>query len=59
MHSAPGNSLKSTRRRALATHWFGDDVTYNNKPQETDPPYRGEGLVHGGSMECESFPKVR
>lgn len=58
-HSAPGNSLKSTRRRALATHWIGDDITYNDKPQETDPPYRGEGLVHGGSMECESFPRVR
>ena len=58
-HSAPGNSLKSTRRRALATHWIGDDITYNDKPQETDPPYRGEGLVHGGSMECETFPRVR
>lgn len=58
-HSAPGNTLKSTRRRALATHWLGDDITYNDKPQETDPPYRGEGLVHGGSMECMSFPRVR
>ena len=58
-HSAPGNSLKTTRRRALATHWIGDDITYNDKPQETDPPYRGEGLIHGGSMECETFPRVR
>ena len=58
-HSAPGNSLESARRRALSTNWIGDDITYNDKPQETDPPYRGEGLVHGGSMECESFPRVR
>ncbi len=58
-HSAPGNSLKTTRRRALATHWIGDDITYNDKPQETDPPYRGEGLAHGGSMECDSFRRVR
>ena len=58
-HSAPGNNLKTTRRRALATHWIGDDITYNDKPQETDPPYRGEGLVHGGTMECETFPRVR
>ena len=58
-HSAPGNTLKSTRRRALATHWIGDDIRYNDKPQETDPPYRGENLTHGGSMECESFPRVR
>ena len=58
-HSAPGNSLKTSRRRALATHWIGDDVTYNNKLHETDPPYRGERLVHGGSMECATFPRVR
>ena len=58
-HSAPGNTLEATRRRALATHWIGDDITYNDKPQETDPPYRGENLVHGGSMACESFPRVR
>jgi len=58
-HSAPGNSLESTRRRALATHWIGDDIRYNDKPQETDPPYRGEGLVHGGSMACDSFVQVR
>lgn len=58
-HSAPGNSLESTRRRALSTLWFGDDVRYNDKPQECDPPYRGENLVHGGSMECETFPRVR
>jgi ectoine hydroxylase-related dioxygenase (phytanoyl-CoA dioxygenase family) len=58
-HSAPGNSLEATRRRALSTCWLGDDITYNNKSQETDPPNRGEGLVHGGSMECTSFPKVR
>ena len=58
-HSAPGNTMKSTRRRALATHWIGDDITYNDKPQETDPPYRGEGLVHGGSMACDTFVKVR
>ena len=58
-HSAPGNRPGTTRRRALATHWIGDDITYNDKPQETDPPYRGENLRHGGSMECRTFPRVR
>ena len=58
-HFGPGNTLPSTRRRALATHWFGDDVRYNDKAQETDPPYRGENLVHGGSMECETFVRIR
>lgn len=58
-HFGPGNTLPSTRRRALATHWFGDDVRYNDKAQETDPPYCGENLVHGGSMECDTFVRVR
>ena len=57
-HSAPGNNLKTSRRRALATHWIGDDITYNDKPHETDPPYRGENLFHGGSMECATFPRI-
>ena len=58
-HCAPGNSLKSTRRRALSTCWFGEDVTYNDKPQECDPPTRGENLIPGGSMACETFRRVR
>ena len=58
-HSAPGNSLTSTRRRALSTCWFGDDITYNDKPQECDPQYRGENLMPGGSMECETFRRMR
>ena len=57
-HSAPGNHL-STRRAAMSTSWLGDDVTYHNVPQQTDPPDRGENLIEGGSMECESFRRVR
>ena len=57
-HSAPGNSLQALRRRALATHWIGDDVRFNNKPHSLDPPHRA-GLTHGGRMECKLFPRVR
>jgi ectoine hydroxylase-related dioxygenase (phytanoyl-CoA dioxygenase family) len=57
-HSAPGNSTKSLRRRALATHWIGDDIRFNNKPQTLDPPNK-VGLVHGESMENEEFIRVR
>ncbi len=57
-HSAPGNTL-DRRRAALSTNWTGDDVTYYNMPQQSDPPYRGEGLVDGGSITCETFPLVR
>ena len=57
-HFAPGNTLQQ-RRRTMSTHWAGDDITYDDKPYQTDPYYRGEGLVPGGSIECESFPRVR
>lgn len=57
-HSAPGN-LGATRRRALSTSWFGDDVTYNEIPSGTGPTSRGENLVQGGPMTCASFPRVR
>lgn len=58
LHSAPGNT-RNQRRGAFSTNWLGDDVTYNDIKQRCDPPHRGENLVHGGSMECESFPRVR
>ncbi len=57
-HSAPGNTL-DRRRAALSTNWAGDDVTYNDMPQTSDPAQRGEGLVHGGPITCETFPLVR
>ena len=57
-HSAPGNSLASLPRKALATHWIGDDIRYNDKPHTIDPPDR-ENLSHGDSFECELFPRVR
>ena len=57
-HSAPGNHL-GTRRGALSTSWLGDDVTYHDVPQETDPPDRGENLKEGDWMECDTFPRVR
>ena len=57
-HSAPGNP-SSRRRCAYSTNWAGDDVTFNDIPQDTDPPYRGETLVQGGPIVCESFPRIR
>jgi len=58
IHAAPGN-FRDSRRAALSTNWLGDDITYNDIPQQMDPPYRGENLVHGGKIECPSFPRVR
>ena len=56
-HSAPGN-FRKTRRRAICTHWFGDDARYDDKPWPCDPDERGEGLTHGGPLECATFPRV-
>ena len=57
-HGAPGNP-SSQRRAALSTSWFGDDVTYKEIPEGTGPTSRGENLVPGGPMVCETFPRVR
>ena len=35
LHGAPGNSL-STRRRALAMRWVGDDATFIAKREPSD-----------------------
>jgi len=58
LHSAPGNHLNN-RRAAFSTNWVGDDVTYSDMAQTSDPHTRGENLVDGGSIECKTFPRVR
>ncbi len=57
-HSAPGNLQRRRRRRAICTHWFGDDARFDDKPWECGPDERGENLVHGGPLECPTFPRV-
>lgn len=57
-HSAPGNHL-NRRRAALSLNFAGDDVTYFDIPQEPDPPVRGEGLINGDPITCETFPLLR
>ena len=56
-HSAPGNMQKKNRRRVICTHWFGDDARFDDKSWLCSPNERGENLVHGGSLECETFPR--
>ena len=58
-HSAPGNTLNLPRRRALATHWIGDDIRFNNKPHSLGPEIDRTALVHGGTFESEEFIRVR
>ena len=56
-HSAPGNLQRRNRRRAICTHWFGDDARYADKSSECNPDERGENLVDGGPLECATFPR--
>ena len=58
-HSAPGNTVDSPRRRALATHWIGDDIRFNNKAHSLGPEIDRTSLVHGGRFENEEFIRVR
>lgn len=57
VHGAPGN-LSSTRRRALATRWTGDDARYCVRPGEVGFPISDPGLAHGDIMDCDMFPVV-
>ncbi len=57
LHASRGNASSATRRRALSVWLAGDDVTFHRRkynPQNYDPP----GLVEGGPIDCEQFPRV-
>jgi ectoine hydroxylase-related dioxygenase (phytanoyl-CoA dioxygenase family) len=59
LHEAPGNDL-TTRRRAVSLRWLGDDARFATRPWPTSPPYPGNGLVPGGSLDGDDrFPLVR
>ncbi len=67
VHGASGNASTSTRRRALATRWFGDGVTYDPRPntflscidklgiKEADSI---NSLNAGGLINCDFFPRI-
>ena len=56
LHNAPGNATDMPRR-ALATRFCGDDVTY--RPEGSfQPLIREPDLVSGEPLECDLFPRV-
>ena len=55
VHGSQGNSSTTTRRRALATRWFGDDVVYRDLPY-TMPLPPGHGLEDGQPFGGPLFP---
>ncbi len=56
VHGSAGNRSTTTRRRALATRWYGDDVIYRDLPH-TMPLPPGHGLVDGDRLSGEVFPR--
>ena len=57
VHGASGNRQGSTRRRALATRWCGDDCRY--KPEgSVQPLIRDPGIASGAPMDCDLFPRI-
>jgi ectoine hydroxylase-related dioxygenase (phytanoyl-CoA dioxygenase family) len=57
VHGSGGNTSTTTRRRALATRWFGDDVVYRDLPY-TMPLPPGHGLRDGEPFDGPMFPRV-
>lgn len=66
VHGAPGNLSASSRRRALATRWFGDDVRWNGerdnfmariKKANSDFPYPDQ-LKDGDPVSGDIFPMI-
>jgi ectoine hydroxylase-related dioxygenase (phytanoyl-CoA dioxygenase family) len=55
VHGSAGNSSTTTRRRAIATRWFGDDVVYRDLPY-TMPLPPGHGLTDGEPFGGPLFP---
>jgi ectoine hydroxylase-related dioxygenase (phytanoyl-CoA dioxygenase family) len=55
VHGSQGNRSATTRRRALATRWLGDDVVYRDLPY-TMPLPPGHGLEDGDPFRGDLFP---
>jgi ectoine hydroxylase-related dioxygenase (phytanoyl-CoA dioxygenase family) len=58
VHGAPGNSSKSTRRRAVALRYTGDDATFTRRDGYMSPPFEDVTLAPGAPMDSEHFPVV-
>ncbi len=57
VHGSLGNQSTTTRRRALATRWYGDDVVYRDLPH-TMPLPPAHGLDDGDHLGGPVFPLV-
>ena len=56
VHGAPGNASRTTRRRAIAARFTGDDARYAKRDGPMAPPFPEVTLKPGDMMDCPSFP---
>jgi len=56
VHGAPGNTSKTSRRRAFAARFTGDDVTFVRRKGEMSPPFPEVKLEEGSAIDCPTFP---
>lgn len=57
VHGSRGNSSPTTRRRAIASRWVGEDVIYDPKPHTMPLPPQ-HGLEPGDKLGGPIFPTV-
>lgn len=57
VHGSAGNTSRSTRRRAMASRWVGDDVVYAPR-RHTMPLPPGHGLEPGDHLGGAMFPTL-
>ncbi|MGF1596112.1 MAG: phytanoyl-CoA dioxygenase family protein [Acidimicrobiales bacterium] len=57
VHGSSGNRSRTTRRRALASRWAGDDVVYDPRPHTMPIPPK-HGLEPGEHLGGPIFPLV-
>ena len=58
IHGAPGNASPSTRRRAIAMRFTGDDARFARRDGYMSPPFEDVTLEPGALMDSETFPVV-
>jgi ectoine hydroxylase-related dioxygenase (phytanoyl-CoA dioxygenase family) len=58
VHGAPGNASSSTRRRAVAMRFTGDDGRFTRRDGYMSPPFEEVKLAIGAPMDSEHFPVV-
>ena len=58
VHGAPGTVGLTSRRRAFATRWLGDDAVWAERPFPTSPPFPGVDLAPGAPLDHPRFPVI-